>query len=448
MKHLMPFFFLALAANPAFLQPNNTLRGLITYQNSGEPQKDFKVTPTATGANAVFSDDNGLFTIIVASGRPGQVLKLIVQKDGYQLVSHNDPMIVEVAIRENKDDLLQLVVVKTEEYEGRKDRYTAAIEKQLKDKEGEIAFLRSQLTDSKMNDTERRELTRRIGELREELDALAKSKDELAQRLAEIDLARAAGFVREALEKFEQEQDVKAALELLQEEKLDRLYQNALEQEKAAVEVKGQAVEGYMARARLLIADFQHKAAYKSYLKAIEADSANVSNLWEVGYFLAEINDQKQAIRFYEQALRFEQGESSKAALLNNLGNEYKNNNSYAEAEAAYREALEIRKRLASSNPERYEPDVAATQNNLGVMYSDLNSYAEAELAYREALEIYKRLASSNPERYESDVAATQNNLGILYRNLNSYAEAELAYREALEIRKRLALANPERYEP
>jgi hypothetical protein len=48
-------------------------------------------------------------------------------------------------------------------------------------------------------------------------------------------------------------------------------------------------------------------------------------------------------------------------------------------------------------------------------MYADLNAYDQAEGAYAEALEIRKRLAQTNPERYEPDVAMTQNNLGNMY---------------------------------
>jgi tetratricopeptide (TPR) repeat protein len=75
------------------------------------------------------------------------------------------------------------------------------------------------------------------------------------------------------------------------------------------------------------------------------------------------------------------------------------------------------------------------TQNNLGIMYRNLNAYDKAEGAYAEALEIYKRLAQTNPERYEPDVAMTQNNLGLMYADLNAYDKAEGAYAEALEIR-------------
>ncbi|MCB9052448.1 MAG: hypothetical protein H6556_23690 [Lewinellaceae bacterium] len=47
-----------------------------------------------------------------------------------------------------------------------------------------------------------------------------------------------------------------------------------------------------------------------------------------------------------------------------------------------YLEALEIRKRLALDNPQRYEPDVATTQNNLGIMYRNLNAYGTGKVLY------------------------------------------------------------------
>jgi tetratricopeptide (TPR) repeat protein len=88
-------------------------------------------------------------------------------------------------------------------------------------------------------------------------------------------------------------------------------------------------------------------------------------------------------------------------------------------------EALEIRKRLASANPQTYEPDVAATQNNLGTLYIHKNDYEKAELLLMEALEIRKRLASTNPQTYEPAVASTLNSLGALYKLKNNYVKAE-----------------------
>ena len=61
-----------------------------------------------------------------------------------------------------------------------------------------------------------------------------------------------------------------------------------------------------------------------------------------------------------------------------------------------FMEALKIYRRLASANPEAYEPDVAGTLNNLAILQVHLSRYAEAEQNFMEALEIYERLE----ERY------------------------------------------------
>jgi tetratricopeptide (TPR) repeat protein len=136
------------------------------------------------------------------------------------------------------------------------------------------------------------------------------------------------------------------------------------------------------------------------------------------------------------------------ATTLNNLGNVLRDLRRFEEAEGAYREALEIYRRLADEEPQVYEPDVATTLNNLGLVLEDLRRFEEAEGAYREALEIYRRLADKEPQVYEPDVAMTLNNLGNVLRELRRFEEAEGAYREALGICRRLAEQMPQVYEP
>ena len=113
-----------------------------------------------------------------------------------------------------------------------------------------------------------------------------------------------------------------------------------------------------------------------------------------------------------------------------------------------YKEALEIRRRLAQTNPQAYEPDVAETLNNLAILYSNTQRFTESEAMYKEALEIHRRLAQTNPQAYEPDVAATLINLALLYSNTQRFTESEAMYKEALEICRRLAQANPQTYEP
>jgi tetratricopeptide (TPR) repeat protein len=104
---------------------------------------------------------------------------------------------------------------------------------------------------------------------------------------------------------------------------------------------------------------------------------------------------------------------------------------------------LEIRRRLAQTNPQAYEPDVAQTLNNLASLYRNAQRFTESEAMHKEALEIRRRLAQTNPQAYEPDVAQTQYNLGLLKVQQELYPDAITSFEEALEIYRRLAKINP-----
>ena len=113
-----------------------------------------------------------------------------------------------------------------------------------------------------------------------------------------------------------------------------------------------------------------------------------------------------------------------------------------------YKQALEIRQRLAKDNPKAYEPDVAGTLNNLALLYSDTQRFTEAEDMYKQALEIYQRLAKDNPKAYEPYVAGTLFNLGALYYvEMNKQGEGKIMFQKALEYYRRLAINTPTAYQ-
>jgi tetratricopeptide (TPR) repeat protein len=166
--------------------------------------------------------------------------------------------------------------------------------------------------------------------------------------------------------------------------------------------------------------------------------------LWEQKQF-------SQALPVFEQALKLARAAADRsrvAMTLNNLANLYRNTNRLGEAEAAYQEALALRRDLAKDNPSAYRPDVAMTLNNLAILYKDTNRLKEAEAAYQEALALYRDLAKDNPSAYRPDVAMTLNNLAILYKDTNRLGEAEAAYQEALALYRDLAKDNPSAYRP
>ena len=74
-----------------------------------------------------------------------------------------------------------------------------------------------------------------------------------------------------------------------------------------------------------------------------------------------------------------------------------------AEAEQAYRRAVEIYEALRKANPENVGigDGLGAALNNLGNLLSDAGRVAEAEQAYRRAVEIYEALRAANPENVD-----------------------------------------------
>ncbi|MEW6261637.1 MAG: tetratricopeptide repeat protein [Thermodesulfobacteriota bacterium] len=140
--------------------------------------------------------------------------------------------------------------------------------------------------------------------------------------------------------------------------------------------------------------------------------------------------------------------EAERARLHHNLGGHLATLGRREESLSAAERAVEIRERLARSNPAAYEPDLASSLNNLGNRYSALGRREEALSAAERAMEIYERLSGANPAAYEPDLASSLNNLGNLYSALGRREEALSAAERAVEIYERLARANPAAYEP
>ena len=187
--------------------------------------------------------------------------------------------------------------------------------------------------------------------------------------------------------------------------------------------------------------------ARQLFEEAVETDQT-YETCFALGYFLQEHNKHLDAMVWYEKALPLSANESPKSDLLNNLGILYSDNQRFAEAKAAYDEALTIRRQLAQQNPLAYLPNVAMTLNNLGLLYSDTSRPKQAEEAYDEGLGIYWGLAKVNPATYLPYVATTLNNLAVLYGANKRFAEAEAAFDGALTIRQQLAQQNPSAYLP
>ncbi|MBU6391865.1 MAG: tetratricopeptide repeat protein [Planctomycetes bacterium] len=115
-------------------------------------------------------------------------------------------------------------------------------------------------------------------------------------------------------------------------------------------------------------------------------------NLFEYAYFLQQHNQHNEAERYYQEAMkRFgrELDAPTRAMTLNNLGNLQQDKNEFEDALKSYKEALEIRRKLAQSNPQTYLPNVAMTLINLSIFYQKGQPDKDVSVQYAmEALKI------------------------------------------------------------
>ena len=136
--------------------------------------------------------------------------------------------------------------------------------------------------------------------------------------------------------------------------------------------------------------------------------------------------------------------EACKAFYLDMAGNGYVRGRRLDSAEAAYQEALTIRRKLAEKEPQVYELDVGMTLNNLGNVLSNMHRLDSAESAYKESLKLYRKLAEKEPQVYEPDIATTLNNLGNVLHEMRHLDSAESAYKESLKLYRKLAEKQPQ----
>ena len=117
---------------------------------------------------------------------------------------------------------------------------------------------------------------------------------------------------------------------------------------------------------------------------------------------------------------------------LSNALNEHAGNSMqlgmFEEAEALFREALEIGKATLGDR----NPNYAAGLNNLALMLQDKGELEEAEGLFREALEIDEATLGARHPGY----AVELNNLAGVLQAKGALEEAEALFREALEITK------------
>ena len=130
-----------------------------------------------------------------------------------------------------------------------------------------------------------------------------------------------------------------------------------------------------------------------------------------------------------EQARQYGQSDPRYANTVNNLGELYRKQAKFAQAEPIYAELLDI----AETKLPQKRQEAAVLVNNVAAFHRDKGDYPKAEELYKKAIAIW-----TNEVKKMSDpnYAAMLSGLARVYKDEGRYADSEPLYKQALQIRE------------
>ncbi len=464
-----------------------TLRGIITYQNTGEKMKTLQVTARGASPTLVKASTNteGVFVLVFPNGKVGDLVTVELGTPIYDVV--NDPRELNVTLTDNPNYKIRLVVCKKGERDANAISYynisTKYLEtnyqKQAKKKDTDIANLKKQLTQNGANadalNKQIYDLYAEKAKLDNELEAQKKNAYKMAEDFSRIDLAQADAIYRKAFETFKQG-DIEGARQVLnsteakqQEADLKKLEADILKSESNVHKVKdslsvaeqkitnakGQrdTLKASVIKKKFLdgqLAELQNKydEAEQLYTEGADLDNTNVDNLWTLADFVYKQNKVQKAIVYYEKVLALSIPEDLAGMLYMNLGAAYLSLNKIPESEKYYQQSLDIYERLSKSYPQGFDTELATILECLAIFNQNQNNMSKSEKYFLQSLGIYERLSKDNPQVFEPNLARISMNLGNFYQVLNKVIESEKYYLQSLNIYERLAKNDPQQFEP
>ncbi|MBJ6725007.1 tetratricopeptide repeat protein [Geomesophilobacter sediminis] len=175
-----------------------------------------------------------------------------------------------------------------------------------------------------------------------------------------------------------------------------------------------QAPEQTLSPAQLIALGLNHHQsgrfaeAKETYLKVLATEPENFDALHLLGVLALQVGKLEIAVELIEKAVK---QNPANAVAFNNLGEAYKGQKRYDQAERCYRLALELK------------ADFVEVYSNLGNALKDQGRLADAVEVYRKALAI------------KPDFVLVHYNLGNVLKELCEFEDAEAAFTEVLTLK-------------
>lgn len=138
--------------------------------------------------------------------------------------------------------------------------------------------------------------------------------------------------------------------------------------------------------------------------------------------YLAAVQPLRRALDFLKESDK----DLTRASLLNDLGETYRNIGKLEDAQNYYEQALSIRRRELAD----HDPDLAESINNYGHIFLHKREFDKMETLYEEALE--KRKSMYGESHFK--IAESYNNLAFVWEGKEEYEKAEDYLERAIDI--------------
>lgn len=157
------------------------------------------------------------------------------------------------------------------------------------------------------------------------------------------------------------------------------------------------------------------------------------STINNIGYYHGQRAENKEAIRFYHEALKISREIDDKetiATTLNNIGYEYDLLSNNSKALDYYHQSLDIRRKINE------QEGIANSLNNLSTIYFNQGDISKAIVLCHESLKIREKIGDKDR------MATSLNNLGFLYHNQGDSIESMRFYLKSLKIHEETSNKN------
>ncbi len=299
------------------------LRGVVLLDSLGGPGVPNVAVSVLEGTTHILTDADGRFALEFPRQRPGELVRLIVAKEGYEVV--NDIQLEQV-LTEGDKSLTIIITLKGNREEMARQFYRLQSIEAIK-----ISYNTRLEELQRQNAASSVELERLRRERDQAIEASAKAAEELAANAP----GKTSQLYLDAMRHF-LGGNIDQAIAILDKEKLKQRLRLAREREAQAEDEEMQVGQMLIARGSLLTVQFRFDEAIQCYEEVLP--------IWRG---LEHSNPE-----FYGRNL---------GTLLTHIGMLYRDRDHPEDARRYYHTALDIQRGLASKRPELYEADLAIT---------------------------------------------------------------------------------------